>query len=133
MLRKKPVVRNSQHIPSASILQKIAHKLAIPLPQILSPQEKSFDEKLKVDVIKVYVAASNYQEALVLIADLEAQEDLHEYLRRDVILGKAECLIRTGKSLQALDELLRLQQQLEDTRETDDVMLAYVHHKIGTA
>src|SRR3569833_1538260 len=75
------LLENEQHIPSAWILQKIAEKLGIPLPEILSSQEKFLEIKLQVDVLKAYVASANYDHALELIQSLERNEQLLEHLK----------------------------------------------------
>jgi transcriptional regulator with XRE-family HTH domain len=127
------LLENGIHVPSADILTKISERLGIPLAEIVKTREQSLNEKLQVDILKAYVSASEYAPAMELISELETRKDLPDFLRREVLLCKAECLLRTGEAEQAISLLETFQKQLEIARDPDDYTTASVYLKMGTA
>ena len=114
-------------------MKQIAAKLSVPFHEIMVDEAKELEAKVQLDIIKVYVETGDYANAVPLIEELEGLEDLLEYQRRELVLSKAECLLRTKKAEHAVQLLIGLQQHLELERETDDNFMATLYDKLGTA
>lgn len=127
------LLENGQHLPSAEFMKKIAVKLGVSLHEIMVDQVNELEAKVQLDIIKVYVEMNDYANAFPLIEELDGREDLLEYQRRELVLCRAECLLRTGKVEEAIEFLTDLQQRLELERETDDHFMATLYDKLGTA
>lgn len=127
------LLENDLHTPSVAIIDKLAERLGRTLQEILHDEVLSLETKLKVDLIQVYVEKGEYAAALSLIRQVELMEDMLEYQRRSIVLFKAECFTRLGKSQEAILLLSDLQQELERLRYTDDRFLAVLYDKLGTA
>ncbi|MFD2169779.1 helix-turn-helix domain-containing protein [Tumebacillus lipolyticus] len=127
------LLENGQHLPSAEFMKKIAVKLGISFHEIMVDQVNNLEAKVQLDIIKVYVETADYANALPLIEECEDREDLLEFQRRELVLLKAECLTRTGKSAEAIKLLTDLQQRLELERDADDHFMAILYDRLGTA
>ncbi|MGZ4134038.1 MAG: tetratricopeptide repeat protein, partial [Tumebacillaceae bacterium] len=127
------LLENGQHFPSADFMKQIAVKLGVPFHEIMINEVKELDAKVQIDISKVYVEIEDYANAFLLIEELEVREDLLEYQRRELVLLKAECLLRSGSAGLAVDLLSDLLERLEDDHEPDDHFLAVLTDKLGTA
>lgn len=127
------LLENDLHIPSIAIMEKLAERLGHTLQDILHDEVLSLETKLKVDLIQVYVEKGEFAAALNLIRQVELMEDTLEYQRRNIVLFKAECMTRLGKSHESINMLSNLQQELEQQRFADDRFLAVLYDKLGTA
>lgn len=127
------LLETDQHVPSADILQKIAEKLGVPIQEIVQGSERDLNIALQLDIIEILVEAEQFEEALPLIHELEQQEGIVEYQRRNLVLLHAECLMRTSHADAAVEMLTALQQQLEQQREPDERLMATVYNKLGSA
>ncbi|MGZ4163910.1 MAG: helix-turn-helix domain-containing protein, partial [Tumebacillaceae bacterium] len=127
------LLENGQHFPSVEFMQKIAARLAIPLAEIMVDEVTELELKVQLDLIKIYVEIGDYKSAYELAEELEKCEELLEYQMRELILYKADCLMRTGKATEAVEILMSLQHKLEKQRVSDDHLLATVYDKLGTA
>lgn len=126
-------LEHGRHLPSVDFLQKIADRLSIPLHEIMVDETKELEAKVQLDIVKVYIERMEYNEAVVLIEELEQREDLLEYQRRELTLCRAECLMRTGMADKAVEILTEMQRKLEMNRESDDHFMALLYDKLGNA
>ncbi|WP_172844392.1 tetratricopeptide repeat protein [Tumebacillus algifaecis] len=126
-------LENGQHLPSTEFMKKIAAKLGISLHEIMVDQVNNLGAKVQLDIIKVYIETADYVNAYPLIEECECRDDLLEYQRRELVLCRAECLIRTGKAEEAIKLLTDQQQRFEMEREADDHFMATLYDKLGTA
>jgi transcriptional regulator with XRE-family HTH domain len=127
------LLENGQHVPSVDIIQKIADRLGIPLHEIVVDEVRGLEAKVQLEIAQVYTERGEYADAFPLLEELERREDLLEFVRRDLMICQAECLMRTGKQLQAIENLTDLLSKLEKQREQDDQFMARVYNKLGNA
>ena len=127
------LLENGQHLPLVEFMQKIAERLSIPLYEIMVEETKELEAKIQLDVIRVYIETGDFNNALPLIQELQKQEEVLDYQRREVSICHAECLIRTGRADRAVHILNELLHRLEIERETDDHLMATLYDKLGTA
>jgi HTH-type transcriptional regulator, quorum sensing regulator NprR len=127
------LLENGQHFPSAEFMQKIAERLGVPFHEIMVDETSELEVKVQMDIIKVYIETRDFQNALELIDQLEQVEDVLEYQKREMVLCRAECLMQSGNAQGAIECLNELLQKLEQLREPDDIFMAKLYDKLGTA
>lgn len=126
-------LETDKHLPSIEIMQKIAARLCIPLHEIMLSPNGDLTVKVQLDIIQTYLEVEQYEQALALVEQVEATEQLVEYQRRELLLAKADCLMHQEQPDAATALLLTLQRRLEQERETDDLLLARLYHALGNA
>jgi tetratricopeptide (TPR) repeat protein len=111
----------------------LADKLGVPLREIMGMQELQLEAGFQIDMLKVYLEKADYLHALDLIANVEQHKELLEHQRVELLICRAQCLIKTKEFDQAIILLSSFLEHEQIQQTIDDGALCDVYNKLGNA
>src|SRR3569833_2131411 len=100
--------------PAMDTIQKIADVLGVGLSDLITLEASSeLETTVLIDLTKIFIELKEYHPALEHIAELEKRGDLLEHQKREVIISKAESLMRIKRTDEAIRLLSELRTSLE--------------------
>ena len=127
-------IETDELTPAMDTLQKIADVLGVGLNELITLETSSeLETTVLIDLTKIFVERKEYHHALEHIAELEKRGDLLEHQKREMIITKAESLMRSKRTDEAIRLLSELRNSLEKTHSVDTHIVAEVFNKLGNA
>ena len=127
-------IETDELTPSVDKLQKVADVLGVALSDLITLETSSeLETTVLIDLTKIFVERKEYHHALEHIEELEKRGDLLEHQKREVIITKAESLMRSKRTDDAIRLLSELRTNLEMTHSVDEHIVAEVFNKLGNA
>lgn len=120
-------------IPNPHMMQQLAERLGVPLREIMGAEEQQFKVSEQITLVHVYIETREFEQALRLIEDLLANDELLEFQLHELVVCQAESLIRSGKWTEGIAILAPFLEQQEVNQSIGDEALCDAYNKLGYA
>lgn len=114
-------------------LQQVCDKLKIHIEDLFNAGKREVKPEIVLVIIKIQIEREEFKAAYKFIEELWERTDLDVDQATELVLNKAECLIRMERADEAVVVLTEHLRAKEDQVTVDDRVLAQLNSKLGKA
>jgi transcriptional regulator with XRE-family HTH domain len=126
-------LENNRNVPSPKILGKLAERLGVPLREIVGHEDSVYNPSFQLELIRVHIEMGDYEQGLTLVDKLSKNDTLLEYQERELLILRAQCLVKMEKFKEAIELLVPFLETQEIQPQVDDETLCDLYNLLGNA
>lgn len=126
-------IETDRKYPSAEMMGKLADKLGVPMREIMGMQETQMEVGFQIEMIRVYIQKGDFERALDIIDELCRRIDLLEHQRVDLLVCRADGLLKAKNYDEVVELLLPFVELQAVHQSVVDETLCDLYNKLGNA